>query len=430
MIRFTKASAERSRANTQFRFNIPRQNSGNALRKRRSGSNGAIVGKLDKFINENDGDVIRLLYRNVGGLGDVFTYAELRDAIIYGDLSRDEYDKWRERYSEIVTSVLAPMWRTAIAAGAKEATAGLDFLYDPAGKATTEWIKSKTAEFVTAESAAVKGAIKEMVNYAYSGAYTVDELARVLRPCIGLTERQAKSNFKYYNNMRKNYAENHPRISAETAEKRSREAAAKYAAKQHRTRAETIARTEMAYAYNHGMDDAIKEMMSEGLMGRMRKVWRVAPGCCGICADLDGLEVDVGESFQFRGRTLFDGAKEVPPAHPNCRCVVMYEEAENSGLTFGADGGIIGLETKNGIKISEISEHSNGRAEEREVSDGDVIDALSDPLNIGDVVIDEYGRPSQRFIGANATVNINPDTGKVITVWKTGTRDRNRYSRE
>ncbi len=94
-------------------------------------------------------------------------------------------------------------------------------------------------------------------------------------------------------------------------------------------------------------------------------------------------------------------------------------------LSLDGNGGII--KTKNGIGVSSISKHTIERANERNVSRQDIANALENPLNIRDVVVDDSGRKSQRFIGANATVNINPDTGNVITVWKTGSATKKKY---
>lgn len=45
-----------------------------------------------------------------------------------------------------------------------------------------------------------------------------------------------------------------------------------------------------------------------------------------------------------------------------------------------------------------------------------ILDALKNPLKINNVVTDNLGRNSQRFIGKSAEVVINPDTGKIISV--------------
>lgn len=90
----------------------------------------------------------------------------------------------------------------------------------------------------------------------------------------------------------------------------------------------------------------------------------------------------------------------------------------------------IELTTLNGIKVESFSEHMEKRAVERNVSLKDLKDAFENPLHIDDIKIDSLGRPSQRFIGEKATVNINPETGTVATIWKTGKSKIKKYKKE
>lgn len=76
--------------------------------------------------------------------------------------------------------------------------------------------------------------------------------------------------------------------------------------------------------------------------------------------------------------------------------------------------------TANGIKVNTMSKHVVDQIRDRKFSGGDVVDAIKKPLEIHDIKIDEEGRKSQRFVGEKATVNVNPDTGNLITAWKTG----------
>lgn len=46
-----------------------------------------------------------------------------------------------------------------------------------------------------------------------------------------------------------------------------------------------------------------------------------------------------------------------------------------------------------------------------------------------DVVIDELGRPSRKYIGNSATVIINPETKKEITSWKTSSKLKEKYKK-
>lgn len=103
-----------------------------------------------------------------------------------------------------------------------------------------------------------------------------------------------------------------------------------------------------------------------------------------------------------------------------------YKNSLNNG--FGSS--IIKTETKNGISINSISAHTLERAAQRNVSSSDIVKSLKEPLHIGEVIIDEYGRRSQRFIGETVTVNVNPDTGNITTVWKTGKATRKKYGKK
>ena len=127
--------------------------------------------------------------------------------------------------------------------------------------------------------------------------------------------------------------------SEASAAKKAQEAALKYAARQHRARADMIANTELAFAYNRGENMSIRNAMREGLMGACVKIWRTAGSerVCPRCGALNGKRIGFDESFDIGGREMFPGMHETPPAHPRCRCVVQYKEiaAPARGLRSG-----------------------------------------------------------------------------------------------
>lgn len=81
--------------------------------------------------------------------------------------------------------------------------------------------------------------------------------------------------------------------------------------------------------------------------------------------------------------------------------------------------------TNDGLQTS-ISVHSVLRAEVRGVKTADIQDALTKPLEIGKIKEDSKGRKSKRYIGEQATVAVNPDTGVVTTVWPTSSKLRDK----
>lgn len=99
-------------------------------------------------------------------------------------------------------------------------------------------------------------------------------------------------------------------------------------------RAETIARTESARAYERGQEVAWKE---SGVVAG--KLWLAAPGACEFCQSAaaqfneDAKAVPLGASFFAKGTTLRGTqggtlrldyeAVEGPPLHPNCTCGLL-----------------------------------------------------------------------------------------------------------
>ena len=74
-----------------------------------------------------------------------------------------------------------------------------------------------------------------------------------------------------------------------------------------------------------------------------------------------------------------------------------------------------------------VTAHAEQRMEERGVTREQMDDALARPLHVSEVKVDEQGRKSQKHIGRGATVVVNPDTGRIITTYKTKSRFIRRY---
>lgn len=88
---------------------------------------------------------------------------------------------------------------------------------------------------------------------------------------------------------------------------------------------------------------------------------------------------------------------------------------------------LVGKSISNGLKITYVSDHFVGQSIYRNVSLKDIDDALTKPLDYGKIKVDSKGRRSQKYIGANAVVSVNPDTGELITVWQTSTKLKRKY---
>ena len=96
-------------------------------------------------------------------------------------------------------------------------------------------------------------------------------------------------------------------------------------------------------------------------------------------------------------------------------------------LTDVKSDDIIGNNEMDSQSLEKITHHAAERRQERNISSEAISDALSNPIYVEMRNDDQNGRRSTKYIGIEATVVINPDTGRIITVWRTGSKIRKKY---
>lgn len=302
------------------------------IKKKRSQNAQEILDRLQSFLDQNTEEPAEILYSFWEDQRNAITYHELRDAVKAGDLTQKQIEEWKQDYSVLVANKLTSAWNMAMAAGpsGQPILDNKSFSFNTQNPGIAAWIKERGAEFVTSCTSEQKRAIQSLLAKKIVEEHTVDELARLIRPCIGLTESDAKSTMKLYDSVANALKQQHPRMKPESVRKKALDAAQKYAEKKHRQRAFTIAQTELEFAYNRGADFGIRQAQEENLLGLMRKRWITAgdENVCSICNALDGTEIEMDDNFDFKGRVLFPGHKMLPPAHPRCACAVEYIEVE------------------------------------------------------------------------------------------------------
>ena len=298
------------------------------VRKRKS-SNSAeeILQRLDDFLNAESPQLVELLYAVFQDQQAAVTYKELREAALSG--YEEQILQWQDDYARLIGERFAPVYFAAMKEGAKaweEKLGGV--LLDDSDKIVQDWIRERTAGFITNIGEETRAAVKTILWKGQQERWTAAQIARYIRPCIGLTKSDALANARYQQSVYDSLLKAHPRMTEASAAKKAQEAALKYAARQHRARADMIANTELAFAYNRGENTSIRNAMRDGLMGPCVKIWRTAGSerVCPHCGALDGKEIGFDDSFDIVGKELFPGMHETPPAHPRCRCVVQYKE--------------------------------------------------------------------------------------------------------
>ena len=304
------------------------------VKKSRTKNAQTILDRLKNFLDHNTDEPVEILCSFWEDQSNAVTYHELRDAVKTGEFNQKQFEEWQQDYSVLVAEKLTPIWKMAMAAGpaGQPLFDNLSFSINMQNPGIANWIKERGAEFVTSCSAEQKKAIQSLLAKKIVEEHTVDELARFIRPCIGLTDGDTKAVLKLYDSVAEKLKTEHPRMKPESIRKKALDAAQKYAEKKHRQRAFTIAQTELEFAYNRGADYGVRQAQEAGLLGTTRKRWITSgdDAVCPTCAALDGTEIEMDDSFDFKGRLLFAGQKMLPPAHPRCACAVEYIEDQNS----------------------------------------------------------------------------------------------------
>lgn len=255
---------------------------------------------------------------------------------------------------------------------------GSTVIYSPTDEKIRNWINTRAGELITNSTNEQVEAIRHILMESKANQMSVEETARLIRPTIGLTRPQAASNLKYYNSVKESLRKEHPRMKEESIEKKAREAAEKYAQKQIRYRAQLIAETELAFAYNYGHHEAIREGMASGKLPLMREIWSTANNghVCESCQDLEGMEVGFDEEFSVEvhskrnpERVLRTLKTTVPPLHPRCHCALLYVES-----TAGAGTADQAPDTDSVLQAPGFGELDDGQL----LRSGDLREALGD----------------------------------------------------
>ncbi|NPV72072.1 MAG: hypothetical protein HPY55_15815 [Firmicutes bacterium] len=216
-----------------------------------------------------------------------------------------DWEEFARRLREMERELAAT---AAQAAEQASRQAGRPLAFDPATIRAAEWIAERGAQMVREIADETRQAIRDAVARAWNRGLGVDQLAREVRPLIGLTRRMALAVDNYRARL----------IEDGVPPGRAADMAGKYANKLLRYRAYNIARTEMQYAANMGAQRAWEYMQAEGLVAPdAQKEWLTAADelVCPICAPMDGVRVPLNQPYQTAVGPLM-----APPAHPQCRC--------------------------------------------------------------------------------------------------------------
>lgn len=322
-------------------------------KSRKEDNSDLILERLKQYLQNAEGPIV-MLSGFWDDQRDAISYQELRMLVENGTLDEATLEEWQQDYSRLVTEKMPEVWGEAILAGSASQPVmdhiASDFVFEPTRTTVLEWVRQRAALLVTSCTQEQQKAIAMLLEDQARNRYSVDELAKLIRPCIGLTKGQASAVRNFYDSLVASLTEQHPRTSPAKIHAQALDKAVKYAEQLHRQRARTIAITEMAYAYNFGADEGVRQAQDNLLLGRCVKRWNTSGDerVCKRCGDLSGKEVGMDERFFQANLPAYPEAGLLPPIHPRCACAVEYIEVEPPAPLYVTDtpspNGIVNLE--------------------------------------------------------------------------------------
>lgn len=165
---------------------------------------------------------------------------------------------------------------------------------DPIGETAVRWARTETGKMVTKISTKTKEGIQRAVSDGIDQGVPIDKLARMLRPTIGLTDRDAGAVGRRYGEL----------LEGGMDEDEALARCEKYGSKLLKGRAELIASTETSRAAVAGICGAFEQNGIE----KVEWVADMGPGVCETCAGYNG-EIMTIDEFMDRF-----------PVHPGDEC--------------------------------------------------------------------------------------------------------------
>lgn len=316
-----------------------------------------VLVELRQALHTREPRVVRMLYSTWNAQSDAIKDQEIRNAFRDGQMSPQQFIRWREQYNDFITNRMAPEWRNMAERGSTNMARYLDrgavqrsVPFDRLERHVHNWIDNRGAELLVDVTDTQRRAVQETVrHFSTTEPVPPAELGRILRASIGVTPQQARAIQKYQQGLK----------DQGVPSARRAHLVGNYGTYLRRLRAERIARTELAYAFNYGQFHQVRESVNEGhIKGPVTKSWATAKDerVCGFCGPMD--EVTIGLEETYPAVTKRVPVTFVPPAHPNCLLPGTRVGASvTGGLKAWYDGPAIEIETERGYRLAVTPGH-------------------------------------------------------------------------
>lgn len=243
----------------------------------------------------------------------------LARAVQAGNVTQAEFAarlrEWPEKYGELSIDL-----RAGFLAGGEVAYEVLDgakfkLRFDLINPYAVNYANRKLPQIVESYKDDAKRIIRDIITEAVSGKYTVQTAAKEIRDSIGLTERYSMAAANYRADLIGNG------ITGERLEAKVE----RYKEKLLKSRAKTIARTEIIQAQVSGQRALWNEAANQGLFNKAdaKRIWKVHTDerTCELCMAMDGQEIPFNGVYdhpELGNVNIFGDVLNGPPIHPNC----------------------------------------------------------------------------------------------------------------
>ena len=225
--------------------------------------------------------------------------------------------EWPEKYGELAIDL-----RAGFLAGGEVAYEVLEgakykLRFDLINPYAVNYSSRKLPQIVESYKENARQIIRDIIAEAVSGKYTGQTAAKEIKEHIGLTPQYSRAVTRYREDLAGEG------VTGERLEAKVE----RYSEKLLKSRAKTIARTEIIQAQVSGQRALWNEAANQGIFDRntTKRIWRthIDERTCEICQVMDGEEVMFNGVYthpDLGNVNIFGDILNGPPIHPNCRC--------------------------------------------------------------------------------------------------------------
>ena len=267
------------------------------------------------FLNAHEKGAGRILRSFWNGQREDMTAGVAKRIIENGhSIPQDVIDSWARDIKDFVGRKMVDIYQDALEfsgsrmAGRINRSRKQEFEFNKVSSNILAWMNEHGGELIVQLTAGQYKTINALLQHqVFQGITSPYVMAQRLKPLIPLLKRDALAVTKLYGELTR------AGLGQEVIARQT----AKYADYLLRNRAMLIARTELSGAYHEGQLQSVRQAVESGYVdGEPRKTWLCGPDPCPDCEEVDGEEVGLED--------VFSNGYDSPPAHPGCRCDVVY----------------------------------------------------------------------------------------------------------